>query len=663
MKLEKLYSLRKHFTIIGLTGQVGSGCSEIAQKLSDPIFNKSIESSIEQTTSDADELKYKICANFLINNDNWIPFRVINYKDVLLLHLFHEGIVEGENDLSASISSVINIIYQNGQNGRFEGFTNRFDKIEDKPFMSKLKQFLTDDTTWLKKFNYFGCSSLIDCLKGKRSDPKFYSFYFEYFENFSKSFYVLLNEYDLTKRTRLCHDLANNLRDFGTVKNLEDKNIENGVRIENIYTVAETINEIIKIWKRCNGSDHTKIIIDALKNSLELMYFKEKYSAFYMVATKKSEKERKEYVFKQIKLNYSNIYDIDQRKKHCLEILKLDEREYDGGGVNEGEFSEPDTENCIQKSDFHIYFSNSTLKSSECKNYKNLNLDKQLVKLIALIQQPGIITPTSIERSMQIAFNAKFNSGCISRQVGALVTDDNYTVKAIGWNDIPQSQIPCNLRSMSDLKLGKNPDHYSDFERGKISQSERYKDDGKTFKEKIIEEYDKVSKDDLSGKNCPYCFKTFHNAFEGEKNQVHTRSLHAEENAMLQISKYGGQALKGGNLFTTASPCELCSKKAFQLGVKNIYYIDPYPGISRKHIINNGVKNDRRPNLIMFQGAVGRAFHKLYEPIMAYKDELTILTGINPKVSEKQKIKKLTKDKGLRKKIENLIEEHNFKKN
>src|SRR5690606_35634248 len=104
--------------------------------------------------------------------------------------------------------------------------------------------------------------------------------------------------------------------------------------------------------------------------------------------------------------------------------------------------------------------------------------------------------------------------------------------------------------------------------------------------------------------------------------------LHAEENAMLQISKYGGQGLKNGNLFTTASPCELCSKKAFQLGIKKIFYIDPYPGIATKHILKNSKNIEDRPALIMFQGAVGRTFHKLFEPFMSYKDELSILTKI-----------------------------------
>jgi deoxycytidylate deaminase len=662
MKLQELYSLRKNFTVIGLTGRVGSGCSEIAKKLSSPSFNSNILSLIKEDTIEAEEIKYKICANYLSNTNNWFPFKTIHYRDVLLFHLFHEGVIERNETLSDSIKAILEIIFQNGENGNFKGFTNRFDKIDDKDFYIKIHEFLTKKNDWFAYIKELSCGNLNECLSDKREDKLFFDFYFNYFENFSNQFFDLLNEYNITKRTRLVHDLANNLRNFGTVKNLD--NLIKGKTLENIYTVAETINKIIKNWKYNSNQKETKIVIDALKNSLELMFFKEKFSAFYMIATNKDDKERQDYVLDQIKSKYSKFYKVEDIEKHAKEILCLDEREYDGNEVNDGEFSVPDTENCIQKSDYHIYFSikKEGAKESKVPNikevYNYLSLDRQIVKLIALIHQPGIVTPTPIERSMQIAYNAKFNSGCISRQVGALVTDNNYTVKAIGWNDVPQSQIPCNLRSVNDLINNKNPNYFSDFEKGIVDETNFYKN-GQTFKQNFTDVIHKSEMKELEGKNCSFCFKSFHNAFEGEKNQVHTRSLHAEENAMLQISKYGGQGLKGGNLFTTASPCELCSKKAFQLGIENIYYIDPYPGISSKHILKNGVAENKNPKLIMFQGAVGRAFHKLYEPFMAYKDELSILTGINPKVSDKQKIESLTKDDELRKKIEELMNDHN----
>ncbi|MEY7479027.1 deoxycytidylate deaminase, partial [Citrobacter freundii] len=100
---------------------------------------------------------------------------------------------------------------------------------------------------------------------------------------------------------------------------------------------------------------------------------------------------------------------------------------------------------------------------------------------------------------------------------------------------------------------------------------------------------------------------------------VHTRALHAEENAFLQLAKYGGIGIVGGKLYTTASPCELCAKKAYQLGISEVVFIDPYPGITQDHIINIGTMP---PKLIQFRGAIGKAYHRLYEQIIPIKDDL-----------------------------------------
>ena len=225
--------------------------------------------------------------------------------------------------------------------------------------------------------------------------------------------------------------------------------------------------------------------------------------------------------------------------------------------------------------------------------------------------------PTSIENCMQVAYTVKQSSGCISRQVGAVVTDESYSVKSVGWNSTPQGQTPCLLRSAEDLLGGMNGADYSDYEKN-----------DNVFRKALSDKYFGLIQAGATKKrNVPFCFKSIQNEIEGEKNQVHTRSLHAEENAFLQIAKHGGQKLYGGVLFTTASPCELCAKKAYQLGIVKVIYIDPYPGIATDHILSVGAK---KPKLELFRGAVGRAFYQLYQPLMPYKDELDLLFSIQP---------------------------------
>ena len=240
-----------------------------------------------------------------------------------------------------------------------------------------------------------------------------------------------------------------------------------------------------------------------------------------------------------------------------------------------------------------------------------------------LIKHPGLVTPTQIERCMQIAYNAKLNSGCLSRQVGAVVTNENFAIKSVGWNDVPEGQIACNLRDINSFCKNKDKNSYSEFELTDTDFCELLSE--------VNQSIQSMDGDVLKGRQHPYCFKNVYNTIKSEKNQVYTRALHAEENAFLQIAKYGGQGVKGGNLFTTASPCELCSKKAYQLGIKKIYYIDPYPGISQSHILNFGTNISKKPEMVLFNGAIGSAYTLLYTQRISYKDELFLLTDVSYK--------------------------------
>jgi deoxycytidylate deaminase len=231
---------------------------------------------------------------------------------------------------------------------------------------------------------------------------------------------------------------------------------------------------------------------------------------------------------------------------------------------------------------------------------------------------PGLATPTPMERVMQIAYTAKSNSGCISRQVGAVVTESDYSIKAVGWNDVAKGQVPCNLRTLDGLMNSFDEITYSHYERNNSEFREH-------AEKKLISLRPILN---TSQRPLSYCFKEINNNLPSNTssrgNQVHTRALHAEENAFLQLAKHGSTGIIGGKLFTTASPCELCAKKAYQLGIEEIIYIDPYPGIATEHIISVGTNP---PRLIQFMGAVGRGYHQLYESPLAYKDELENLSN------------------------------------
>ncbi len=278
--------------------------------------------------------------------------------------------------------------------------------------------------------------------------------------------------------------------------------------------------------------------------------------------------------------------------------------------IEEISFILQNVEGCLQDADIFI--------NNEEDNENYILLKKKLVRYVSLIMNPGLVLPTPVERCMQFAYTAKLNSGCISRQVGAAITDSNYHLLSIGWNQQPEGQLPCLYRDLCSLSYKWSKDSYSEYEC----------DD----KEDIQKRIEEPVKELLSKPECPlnakgklpvFCFKDLYNSITGTNNQVHPRSLHAEETAFLNLKQYD---CTDGILFTTSSPCELCAKKARYMGIKTIYYIEPYAGLSFSHVLKIGAI-ETRPRMLLFSGAVGRAYTQLYTPLMPQKDEITFWLG------------------------------------
>lgn len=428
----------------------------------------------------------------------------------------------------------------------------------------------------------------IDCqneLRQKQEQKR--KFYIEFLDQKTAKIREQLSEATFVK---LYQKMGRNVRRSGEVSN---SNMKNG----KFFSIANKIKKICEeLHQECKDSGKsTYIVIDAIRNPLEATYFQERFASFYLLAISCNDETRKERL-KAKGLSDESIASIDK-----VEYSRLDLDD-------EKSFTDQDIQGCLQKADVYM---DSNAKTEDFSSEQLLTT--QIIKLVSLAQKPGLITPTPEERCMQVAYTSKLNSGCLSRQVGAVVTKNNFSIKSVGWNDAPYGQVPCNLRSAQDLKDKKDESAYSPFELSNV-----------VFREHMKKKLKSLRPIKQKGYNLSYCFKSEYNSIKKDRNQVHTRSLHAEENAFLQISKDGGIGIEGGYLFTTASPCELCAKKAYQLGVTKIFYIDPYPGISFDHILTAGLKS-KQPEMVLFNGAIGKAFHNLYTPVAAYKDELNAL--------------------------------------
>lgn len=392
----------------------------------------------------------------------------------------------------------------------------------------------------------------------------------------------------------------------------------------------------IKIFPSPKSDNKTIIVIDSIKNPYESMYLKTRYSSYYLVGIYTEDEERKRRLRYNKHLTDNDIDDLDlieenSRLKDALKKWsegKTTERSY--SPIIKKLYEQFKENNLIKKIPYILPFAIQNVSSCletadilinnefDTSSFNKLKLI--LLRYVSLIMNPGIVLPTDVERCMQIAYTAKLNSGCISRQVGAVLTDKDYHLLSIGWNQQPEGQLPCLYHDLCEVHHHWIPDGYSDYEN----------DDNDDFQKSIkeqVEMFFDTNKSPLKeiGKFPQFCFKDYFNDIKHERNQVHTRALHAEETAFLNLGPNNFRA-KDGILFTTSSPCELCAKKAMYMGISKIYYVEPYAGVSHKHVLGIG-KKESRPELILFTGAIGTAYTKLYSSLLPHKDELEMWLG------------------------------------
>lgn len=672
--VDTFYKERSSSSIIGLTGVAGSGCSSFASLLGDrdllfrcarnpetisvsvPLEKNVVKQrklkDLDVNTSIGEfvfKKKYEICYNYL--QVNYQPYVVIKYTKLLWLYLLlfikHrnkslngeilkkevEFVLQDKFKLSIfhdeDLKKVVNYTPE-ARTKEIEGIVKlfsewdalacglnelqndwvarRFAPSEPRNLKTELTIFFFSNSSFLDFVKYFTC---------KIAETDYYSSCF-YYHRFAT-------------QVRAC---GNPFMPYDEWFALDD------TRCDYLYEIISIV--VILIDGRRENNEHRRIVIDSIRNSAEALFLRERYSNFYLIAIH-DENSIDHLKSKVLELYRHHHYPDGVVDLFYKSLSRFNKNESEQDDFEKGMFSSPDTNRVIERSEIHIQ--NIWGDPNVSKEESQRHMAEQWIRYAALILHPGIITPTAAERCMAVAYTAKLNSGCLSRQVGAAITNKDGSVRSIGWNEVPHGQVSCSLRTIDGIESKDSCAFctYSEFE---MMGTMKYNDE-KTFIQKLKDDFgpDLASiTSQLHGLPFSYCFKTLHNRYEGEQNQVFTRSLHAEENAIIQMSKYGGEALRDGVIYVTASPCELCSKKLYQIGVRQIVYIDPYPGIARQHIIAAGFK---QPDLKIFEGAIGPTYFKLYQSFMPYKDEIGILTEWKHRLNPPTKLlKKILEELG-----------------
>ena len=279
--------------------------------------------------------------------------------------------------------------------------------------------------------------------------------------------------------------------------------------------------------------DNDKWVIDSIRNTHEIEYFKQKFGNFYVIATWADHTTR----WKRVKGKYNSDY---------IAFTKDDMRD-----SREEEETGQQVSLCYQMADI-IIINNNEIIYKGTDEYEILN--KTVKKYVALIEGNESFSPTEKETLMSMAYANSMRSSCSQRKVGALIIDDYGNVISSGYNEVPSSERPCkNIY-------------------------------GRCYRKYLRENFSKelesiINDDDLKN-------QVIHKVKSNFKMLDYCRALHAEETAIVNMARVGGSRnLSDATLYTTTYPCNLCANKIAQVGIKHIVYFEPYPQKEAKEIL------------------------------------------------------------------------------
>jgi len=616
---------RKKFFIIGFTGPIGVGCSTAAKFLGTKLeLIKFVEELLlERERKEINEKingLYKKYFNHEISEEEFFELKSLLKRRLFLSELhfqFKDCCSERFNLKYLSFSQTILIefvenfiINKTNKTDIYEKFLNILKKdhknVIEKIYKSKEK---------LSKFNKI--PDLWKKLKEKKykwedNDKELFKEYLNYIQNL----YQKLKPSTTNKEifTKEFFDTRNFFQKLGLIFRLYGSYILED--LDPVFTLAFRLNLLIKYFRNVAENKIDRFVIESFRNPFEVDFFRRRYYEFYLFSIfAKFDTRRKRYPLIEEK-ELKNLDYIDQKKivddefKTFIENIKKVLNKED----SEIKIALPDTKSCVDMSDIAI------------NNNDNIKIFyEKILKYFLLILNPGAFIPDKDEVYMNAAYLFSLMSTCISRKVGAIIVNKKGYVIGVGCNDVGPNQIGCIYRFVKDFK--ENEDFIKNY--------------GEDFSNFILEKIGYYSEEQVELIDRPFCFSDIFSEFKYSENKNKSkdikqkikdfrfiRSLHAEENAILQTAETGGFSLEGSTIYITTFPCELCAKKIARVGITRIVYVEPYP----KSLAEELFFNDNREKIIIeqFEGVKPHSFFKLYKPLYDKKDFFEFIK--NPRV-------------------------------
>ncbi|MCX7208693.1 MAG: anti-phage dCTP deaminase [Proteobacteria bacterium] len=304
-------------------------------------------------------------------------------------------------------------------------------------------------------------------------------------------------------------------------------------------------------------------IINSIKNSAEHRLFKEIYGeSFYLLG-----------VFSSNEVRIRNLTGDDKKLlRDAEDLIKVDHAEAGGFGQEVGKV--------FHSADYFIRLEGPA------------QVDLKIERYLKLIFDTEVITPDIHESAMFEAASAARNSACLSRQVGAAIVNDDGLIISTGWNDVPKfgggtyKSGPLDKRCFNDGKYCRN-----DKNKNHLVSS-------------VIDEL--IHQGIVTSGNRDGVSKILFDSAIGDLIE-YSRAVHAEMHAILNAGRSKSGHLVDSVLYCTTYPCHSCARHIVASGIKEVYFIEPYPKSRAVTLHSDSITED--------EGAIGKLKLLAYEGV------------------------------------------------
>ncbi len=329
------------------------------------------------------------------------------------------------------------------------------------------------------------------------------------------------------------------------------------------------------------ASERVCHIIDSIKNIDELRLLRSVYGEMLHVVG----------VYAPIDIRIERLREREGNLSGVYELIDRDSGEESAHGQR--------VEETFPQSDFFLRTDTNT----------DAQMTGRVKRFLDLVLGTRVITPTTHERAMYAAYSASRNSACLSRQVGAAITDEHGEILASGWNDVP--------KPFGGL--------YETLEPGSTSDADHRcwnKGGGRCFNDEekttiantVVDKF--VLRGLIDASKREEAFELIRRDSQLRSLIEFSRAVHAEMHALLNAGATFGNRIVRGRMYVTTYPCHSCARHIVAAGIKDVYFLEPYrKSLATKlhpDALTERESDENKVRLVPFDGVAPSRFLTLF---------------------------------------------------